>query len=89
MKLKCTEILADNEDSNYEKIYPIVKDYVATDKFNKAISLIKDEILKKIKDKLGFSADTEIKRDYDGNSQLDWLVEKMVGEFLAEEKIKW
>ena len=33
------------------------------------------------------TGDEVLRRDYDGNSQVDWLIEKMIGELLTQNKI--
>lgn len=50
----------------------------------KSIMQIKDEVLRTT----GFRWDDVLRREYDGVTQIDWLIEKMIGELLSENKIK-
>jgi len=91
-KLKVGQtVVADDvlADKDYEEIFGIVRGYVNTGKFQNLVRQMKTEILKEIKDKLAVDGTVEVRRDYDGISQLDWLIEKMIGEQLSKGKINW
>lgn len=44
-------------------------------------------IFQKIKKELNLDANVFVRREYDGVTQLNWLIEKMMGELLSHEEI--
>jgi len=49
---------------------------------------ILNEIIVKATNEVGIEQETVIRRDFDGCSSGNWLIEKMLGELLIERKIK-
>jgi hypothetical protein len=74
---------------DYEEIYGIVRGHLESPKFKNIMNGIKKDILKEIKQKLEIESHEEVRRDHDGVSQLNFLIEKMIGEFLSEGKAEW
>ena len=56
-----------------------------TDHLPKILREAKATILKQVH----LTGKEELRRDHDGNSQVDWLIEKMIGEYLKNGKINF
>jgi len=68
-------------------IHGIVRGHLVSAKFKNAIEAIKKDILKEIKRELEISKEAMVRRDFDGVTQLDWLIQTMIGEHLSDGKI--
>ena len=77
------------EGKDYESIYGIVRGHLNSGKFITAIERIKGDILREIRRELDIPSDAYVRRDHDGVSKLDYLIEKMMGEHLASGKIRF
>lgn len=82
-EIKAAPIDEADMGSDYADIYEIVGDYCNSEKFSGAIKKMKEEVLKEITKKTRLKAHDEVRRDFDGATELDWLVEKMFGEYLT------
>ena len=70
-------------ESDYADIYEIVGDYCNSAKFSSKIKEMKEEVLREISDKTKLKAKDEVRRAFDGVTEISWLIEKMFGEYLS------
>ncbi|MEK2647441.1 hypothetical protein [Bdellovibrio sp. BCCA] len=74
----------EKNDELVDELISNVKIAVQSFKFDELIERITEESLQKS----GLKKDEFLRRSFDGNSEVSWLVRKMIGEFLSEGKIK-
>lgn len=74
-----------NNECMLEEVLNLVRDEARGKEFRQAVK----NVVKRVVEKSGLEPATPIRRDHDGVSSLDWLVEKMLGEYLKNERINW
>lgn len=82
-KVEAAPIDEADMESDYADIYEIVGDYCNSAKFSSKIKEMKEEVLREISDKTKLKAKDEVRRAFDGVTEISWLIEKMFGEYLS------
>jgi len=72
-------------EKDLEDLIGEVRGFCNSGKMQSFIAQAKKEILKGV----SLKGDEMVRRDYDGVSSIDYVIEKMIGEFLSDDKINF